>query len=50
MKKTITSLDKYNLRTYINKLRELIKERLILNRQLDEVKAEYMGLKNNKNY
>lgn len=50
MKKIIRSLDKYNLRIYIDKLRVLIKERLILNRQLDEVKAEYMGLKNNKNY
>ena len=50
MKKIIRSLDKYNLRMYINKLIELIRERLILNRQLDEVKAEYMGIKNNKNY
>jgi hypothetical protein len=50
MKKTIRSLDKYNLIMYISKLRGLIKKRLILNRQLDEVKAEYMGLKNNKNY
>ena len=44
MKKIVRFLKEYNIKNYIDKLRHLSKERIFLNRQLDELTHEYMGL------
>lgn len=42
--KLFINLDKYNLESFINKLRGLIVERAILNHKLEELIIEYNGL------
>ena len=44
MEKILRNLEEYNLKTCIIKLRNLSKERVTLNRQLDKLIVEYMGL------
>ena len=44
MEKIVRDLDEYNLKTCINKLRDLSVERVTLNQQLDELIEEYMVL------
>lgn len=44
MEKIVRALDEYNIKTCIDKLRDLSKERVILNHQLDELIDEYMCL------
>ncbi len=46
MGKMVMDLDEFKLKTCICKLRDLNREKLILNRQLDELTVEYMGLEN----
>jgi len=46
MGKMVMDLDEFKLKTCISKLRDLNREKLILNRQLDELIVEYMGLEN----
>ena len=44
MKKIVRFLEEYNIKNCIDKLIYLSKERIFLNRQLDELTHEYMGL------
>lgn len=44
MEKIVRELDEYNLKTCINKLRDLRVERVTLNQLLDELIEEYMAL------
>lgn len=44
MGKKVRDLDEYNLKTCINKLRDLSVERVKLNHQLDELIEKYMAL------
>jgi len=44
MEKIVRDLDEYNLKTCINKLRDLRVERVTLNHQLYELIEEYMAL------
>lgn len=44
METIVKALDKYNIETYIKKLRHLSNERIILSQKLDELRDEYMGL------
>ena len=44
MEKIVRDLDEYNLKTCINKLRDLRVERVTLKHQLDELIEEYMTL------
>ncbi|GCD12227.1 hypothetical protein [Clostridium tagluense] len=44
MGKIVRDLDEYNLKTCINKLRDLSVERVTLKHQLDELIEEYMAL------
>ena len=44
MEKIVRELDEYNLKTCINKLRDLRVERVTLNQLLDELIEKYMAL------
>ena len=48
MKKKVSNLDEYNIKTCINKLKNLSIERLILNSQLDELIVKYIDLDKTK--
>ena len=48
MKKIVRFLKEYNIKNCIDKLRHLSKERIFLNRQLDELTHEYIGLEKAK--
>jgi hypothetical protein len=45
MEKEVKSLEEFNIISYINKLKDLRIERLILNGQLNELMIEYKSLK-----
>jgi len=45
MEKKVRNSDEFNMKIYINKLKDLRIERLILNAQLNELIIEYNSLK-----